>query len=71
MDNNLIKNNKDTKPDDNSLAGTEGGNIDLSTSKKISILNQLQPQVREELSKHSWEIISYNPTRFLVAHSES
>ncbi|HSF51546.1 MAG TPA: hypothetical protein VLA74_12355 [Nitrososphaeraceae archaeon] len=70
MDNNLIKNNKDTNTDNNSLAGIEGGNIDLSTSKTISILNQLQPQVREELSKHDWEIISYNPTRFLIAHSE-
>ena len=70
MDNNLIKNNKDTNTINDSLSGIEGGNIDLSTSKKISILNQLQPQVREELSKHSWEIISYNPTRFLVAHSE-
>ena len=70
MDNNIIKNNKDMKPNNNSLAGIEGGNIDSSTSKKIAILNQLQPQVREELSKHNWEIISYNPTRFLVAHSE-
>jgi len=66
MDNNLIKNNNK----EDSLAGIEGGNIDISTSKKISILNQLQPQIREELSKHDWEIISYNPTRFLVAHSE-
>jgi hypothetical protein len=72
MDNNLInKNNKGSiNTDNNSLAGIEGGNINISTSKKISILNQLQPQVREELSKHNWEIISYNPTRFLVAHSE-
>ena len=72
MDNNLINNNnkEGINTDNNSLSGIEGGNIDLSTSKKISILNQLQPQVREELSKHSWEIISYNPTRFLVAHSE-
>ena len=71
MDNNLINNNnKDLNTDDNTLYGIEGGNIDVSTSKKISILNQLQPQVREELSKHNWEIISYNPTRFLVAHSE-
>lgn len=73
MDNNLVNknNNKESiNTDNNSLAGIEGGNIHLSTSKKISILNQLQPELREELLKHNWEIISYNPTRFLVAHSE-
>ncbi|HSF49621.1 MAG TPA: hypothetical protein VLA74_02575 [Nitrososphaeraceae archaeon] len=72
MDNNLIKNNnkEDTNSDTNNLTGIEGGNIDISTSKKISILNQLHPQVREELSKHDWEIISYNPPKFLVAHLE-
>src|SRR5215203_652025 len=70
MDNNLANNNNDLSTDDNTLSGLEGGNIEVSTSKKISILNQLQPQVREELSKHVWEIISYKPTKFLVAHSE-
>ena len=70
MDNNLANSNNDLNTDDNTLSGLEGGNIDVSISKKISILNQLQPQVREELSKHVWEIISYKPTRFLVAHSE-
>jgi hypothetical protein len=59
-------------PDNNdmiSLVGIKGGCTDISTSKKISILEQLQPQIREELSKHVWEIISYNPPRFIVAHS--
>ncbi len=41
-----------------------------SVSKKDDILRQLKPQIREELSKHIWELISYNPPRFLVAHSE-
>jgi hypothetical protein len=77
MENNLINhnnnnndNNKDNTTANNSLAGIKGGNIDVTTPKKISILNQLQPQVREELSNHNWEIISYNPPKFLVAHSE-
>lgn len=53
-----------------SLVGIKGGGCtDISTSKKISILEQLRPQIREELSKHVWEIISYNPPRFIVAHS--
>lgn len=72
MDNNLINSNKEDINTNNNttLSGIRGGNTDLSTSKKNSILNQLQPQVREELSKHAWELISYKPTKFLVAHSD-
>lgn len=69
MGDNSMNNNNPDNNDVISLVGIKGGSADISTSKKISILNQLQPQVREELSKHVWEIISYNPPKFLVAHS--
>lgn len=60
----------DSNTDMDSLIGIRGGYIDLPTSNKDYILNQLQPQIREELSRHTWEIISYNPQKFLVSHSE-
>ncbi|MDR4512335.1 MAG: hypothetical protein MRJ93_11605 [Nitrososphaeraceae archaeon] len=43
---------------------------DVGNNVKISVLNQLHPNIQEQLSNHIWEIISYNPLRFLVAHSE-
>jgi hypothetical protein len=68
----------------NSLVGIEGGigireereiennNINnknyYNNNQKISVLNQLHSNIREQLSNHVWEIISYNPLKFLIAH---
>jgi hypothetical protein len=58
-----------------SLVGLEGRNGREKNSNndkdnnKISLLQQLHPNVREQLSNHVWEIISYNPPKFLVAHN--
>ena len=67
-----------------SLAGIEGGggrgregdereksnnNNNKKENNKVSLLKQLHSNVREQLSNHIWEIISYNPPKFLVAHS--
>ena len=40
-----------------------------NNSKKTSLLEQLHPNIREQLSNHIWEIISYDPFKFLIAHS--
>jgi hypothetical protein len=62
-----------------SLAGIEGGNEcrrgksnnnNKEDNNKISLLKQLHSNVREQLSNHIWEIISYSPPKFLVAHSD-
>jgi hypothetical protein len=67
-----------------SLAGIEGGggreregdereksnnNNNKKENNKVSLLKQLHPNLRDQLSNHIWEIISYNPPKFLVAHS--
>ena len=43
--------------------------INNNNSKKTSLLEQLHPNIREQLLNHIWEIISYNPFKFLIAHS--
>jgi hypothetical protein len=40
-----------------------------NNSKKTSLLEQLHPNIKEQLSSHIWEIISYYPFKFLIAHS--
>jgi hypothetical protein len=62
------------------LAGTEGGGPgergekrnkkDNDNNNKIALLNQLHSNVKEQLSNHVWEIKSYNPLKFLIAHSD-
>ena len=44
-------------------------NKNNNNSKKTSLLEQLHPNIRGQLSDHIWEIISYDPFKFLIAHS--
>jgi hypothetical protein len=55
------------------LVGLTGGNNingDITTDKKVAIFEQLHQNIREGLSDHTWEIINYNPLRFIIAHTE-
>jgi hypothetical protein len=52
------------------LVGSNLNNV-LSNNNKLSIYNQLPSNIREDLDNHIWELISYNPIKFIVAHSEN
>jgi hypothetical protein len=47
----------------------KNNNNNNNNSKRTSLLKQVDPNVREQLSNHVWEVISYNPLKFLIAHS--
>ena len=70
MEDNLVSENKifEMKMNTN-LAGSNLSN--LSSNNKISFYNQLPSNIREDLGNHIWELISYNPTKFILAHSEN
>ena len=73
MEDNLVSENKifEIKMDTN-LAGSNLSNVSSNNNNnKLSIYNQLPSNIREELDNHIWELISYNPTKFIVAHSEN
>jgi len=37
---------------------------------KTKLIEQLSPEIAIQLRKHVFEIISYNPLRFVIAHTE-
>ena len=61
LDNNTDESFEDNDDDDN--------NNDKNNSKR-AILKQLKPEIKEQLSRHVWEIIQYSPLKFLIAHSD-
>ena len=71
MEDNLVSENKifEMKMNTN-LTGSNLSNIS-SNNNKLSFYNQLPSNIREDLDNHIWELISYNPTEFIVAHSEN
>ena len=54
------------------LVGKSGGSIskEKTFTNKQELLNQFDPHLKEQLLSHLWNIISYNPLRFYIAHSE-
>ena len=74
-------NNNKTEDDSNGKANDAATNNDnksqtndddnaKNNNNKESILNQLKENIREQLIPHVWEIISYKPLKFLIAHSD-
>ena len=54
------------------LVGLTGGNNidpDITSGTKVAIFDQLHQNIREGLSGHTWEIINYEPLRFIIAHT--
>ena len=77
----LNNNNNKTEDDSNGKANDAATNNDnksqtndngnaKNNNNKESILNQLKENIREQLIPHVWEIISYKPLKFLIAHSD-
>jgi hypothetical protein len=73
--------NKDLKDEeteeeflDDNLVGLSGGSnnktADSTTDTKVAIFEQLHQNIREGLAGHTWEIINYNPLRFIIAHTQ-
>lgn len=56
----------------NELIGRTGGYIsdNFVSETKEPIIDQLDENIRQQLSGHTWGIISYSPTRFIVAHRD-
>jgi hypothetical protein len=56
------------------LVGLSGGSnnttTNTTTDNKVTIFEQLHQNIREGLSGHTWEIINYDPLRFIIAHTE-
>jgi hypothetical protein len=73
FENNDLKQPEKEKEENFDLVGLSGGkNIttDTTTDNKVTILEQIHQNIREGLSTHTWEIINYNPLRFIIAHTE-
>ncbi|HET9806812.1 MAG TPA: hypothetical protein VFP49_07875 [Nitrososphaeraceae archaeon] len=72
MEDNLVSENKiyETKMNTN-LVGSNLSDVSSNNNNKISFYNQLPSNIREDLGNHVWELISYNPIKFIVAHSEN
>jgi hypothetical protein len=62
------------KEDDQDLYGLTGDSISFAGStasdKKFSIFQQLHENIRQDLTGNFWEIVNYNPLRFVIAHSD-
>src|SRR5688500_14016768 len=62
------KQQNDNKNELDTLAGSSN---DVGfKNEKLRIYKQLHKNIQDSLSEHIWEIISYEPLRFLVAHSQ-
>jgi hypothetical protein len=47
-----------------------GPSIKDDSDRRIAVLQQLHPNIKEQLSDNVWEIVSYNPLRFVIADSK-
>ena len=55
---------------DNTTEENYSDNKNNKNNNKTVILKQLKPEIQEQLSKHTWEIIQYSPLKFVIAHSD-
>jgi hypothetical protein len=71
LEDNLDKENKifERTMKDTNLVGSNLSNV--TSNNKISFYNQLPSSIRKDLGSHIWELISYNPIEFIVAHSKN
>jgi hypothetical protein len=74
-ENNDLKQPEKEKEENFDLVGLSGGSsnnttIDSTTDNKLTIFEQLHPNIREVLSGHTWEIVNYEPLKFIIAHTE-
>ena len=72
MENSSKLSEKHSNESKSSLIGKSGGTCsgDNILNQKQELLRQFDPHLKEQLLPHIWNVISYNPLRFYIAHNE-